>query len=73
MTSTDTRINKYLLDLGIIPPLIPKIISMIKTSIDDVSKITNKQIYNIVKNLLNSNAIALTDFERINLENVKII
>lgn len=73
MTSTDTRINKYLLDLGIIPPLIPKIISLIKTSIDDVSKITNKQIYNIVKNLLDSNAIGLTDYERINLENVKII
>ena len=73
MTSADVRINKYLLDLGFIPPLIPKIIALMKQNMEDVSQITNKQIYNIVKELIETNKIELTDYERINLENIKII
>ena len=67
------RITKYLSDLGLIPPLISKIVKVLNDKNEDYSKYNNKQLYLLIKNLIQNREIILDPHEVINLQNVKLI
>lgn len=73
MNTKDNKITKYLADLGLIPPLIKKINSMLKDLNLDIDNLTNKGIYTLVKNIIINNKSSFSDYETINLQNVKLL
>lgn len=69
----DNKVSKYLSDLGLIPPLIKKINALLMTKELDLNTLTNKQIYVMTKDAVINNKSYFTDYELINLQNVRLL
>lgn len=73
LSNNEKKITKYMNDLGIIPPLISKIISLIDFTDKDLSSLKSKEIYKLVFDAVHTNISSFERFELINLVDVGII
>ena len=72
-TSEDNRVSKYLIDLGVIPPLISKLIQEMKKKEIDSTNMTNKDIYETIKAIVTEKQKTFSNYEVINLQNIKLL
>lgn len=71
-SSESDKVSKLLLDLGVIPPLVHKIRDYLIQSNIDLSDKNNRELLNIVRNVISNSKIHLEDYEKINLESVRL-